>query len=609
MTQRKIPDELIPHIPADPYTFVGYVVKHCAPKSKLKAVFALLFQILFTTCDLMVAWALGRITGAISAGGPDIWENTLKQIGILAVIWLVRNAALRTREFLDRRYIPELLNMTRVLLLSRLRRQSQSFLHSNFAGVLANHVRRASEVVNALWEQVMHSIVPLATQFIGASILLGGITPWLAVFLWSFVALGLYTSWLRAPIWTKLSENRAEAMSSLTGYIIDSTTNLTNVQQNTGWVEETRRLGLAHDRSDAAYRKQSFYASVFWGGFDLVTTFFICGFMALLAYGFQAGSVTIAQLTMGTALVMQLFGSIAATVRLLNTQFDEVGTLRDALTKISTPLAVIDAPHAQPLHVEKGRIEFKNVSFAYPEGRPLFEKLNLTIEPGQRVGLVGVSGSGKTTFCQLLLRAYDVQSGGVLIDGQDVKDVRLDSLRANIAIIPQDPALFHRTLAENIGYGKQGASQEDIERAAMAAQASEFIDALPKKYETFVGERGVKLSGGQRQRIAIARAIIKNAPILIFDEATSALDSETEKDIQIAMLEAMRGRTAVVIAHRLSTLAHLDRIVVMEKGEIIEDGTFSALKNAGGTFAKLWNLQAGGFLPDDYQQSQTWPIG
>ncbi len=605
---RQEAERRVPRIPEKPYSFVGYVIRHCPPMVRQRAVISIISQIIAIIADVLVAWALGRIVGAIAAAGPEMWTNVLHNIGILCGLWFTRNAFFRLREYQDRQYIPVALNMARELLMNRLRRQGQGFLNSNFAGVLANHVRRASEVTGTLWDQILHSVIPLCTQFIGAGLLLWHVTPWMTAFLISFVVLGLLTSWWRAPIWTKLSQERAETMSALTGYIIDSTTNMTTVQQNVGWREESRRLNQAQDKTTGAYRRQSYFASLFWGGFDLVSTFFICGFMALVAYGFQQGSVTTAQLTMCSALVMQLFGSLAGTVRLLNTQFDDLGTLRDALHKIATPLSVMDAPNAQPLKTQNGRIEFRDVQFAYPQGKQLFKGLNLTIEPGQRVGLVGISGSGKTTICQLLLRAYDVDSGSILIDGQDIKEATLDSVRAAIAVIPQEPLLFHRTLGENILYGTDEKDNDVLHDAASAAQAHDFIQNLPEKYDTFVGERGVKLSGGQRQRIAIARAIAKRAQILIFDEATSALDSQTEKEIQDAMDLAMRGRTTLVIAHRLSTLAHLDRIIVMNSGQIMEDGTFETLREGNGIFAKLWNMQAGGFLPSAWNKSATWAV-
>ena len=445
---------------------------------------------------------------------------------------------------------------------------------------------------------MQYNIVPLAVRFLTASILLWQITPLFVAFILSFLVMGIICAVITAPRWTGLSTRQAEASSRLTGYVVDSVTNLSLVQHNVGWREEQQRLHSVHDEMSKAYFERLVYASWFWGTFDIVMTFFFCGFMALLAYSWQQGHVTTAQLAMTVGVVSNLFGAIAGTVSLLSSKFDDIGILQDSLRKISTPLSVYDSPKAADLNVTAGKIEFRDVTFHYSQGRGLFDKLKLEIPSGQKVGFVGVSGAGKTTLCQLLMRAYDVNAGGIFIDGQNIAEVTQDSLHAAIAVIPQDPVLFHRTLEENIRYGRQSATEADVRAAADAAAVSGFIESLPEAYHTLVGERGIKLSGGQRQRIAIARAIVKDAAILVLDEATSALDSETEKSIQTAMIQAMKGRTTLVIAHRLSTLSYMDRIIVMDQGRVVEDGTFEQLIARQGTFYRLWSLQAGGFLPE-----------
>ena len=258
---------------------------------------------------------------------------------------------------------------------------------------------------------------------------------------------------------------------------------------------------------------------------------------------------------------------------------------------------IVDVHNAKPLNLESGNIQFKDVTFAYNDGQPVFSGLNVTIPHGQRVGLVGFSGSGKTTFTQLILRMYELNSGSIFVDGQNIHDVTQSSLREQISMIPQEPMLFHRTLMENIRYGKLNATDEEVIAAAQAARAHDFIMSLPLKYESLVGERGVKLSGGQRQRIAIARAILKNSPIQMLDEATSSLDSVTEKSIQGAFEILMKDKTVIVVAHRLSTISHLNRILVFDSGKIIEDGTHDELLAKDGHYALLWKMQAGGFLP------------
>jgi ATP-binding cassette subfamily B protein len=279
------------------------------------------------------------------------------------------------------------------------------------------------------------------------------------------------------------------------------------------------------------------------------------------------------------------------------------GSVDQALTLLKEAPEIQDAPSAGELVVNKGKIVFDNVNFNYKGADSLFDNTSVTIEPGQKIGLVGYSGGGKTTFVNLILRLYDVTNGCVLIDGHDIKQVTQDSLRANIGMIPQDPSLFHRSLMENIRYGKIDASDEEVIEASKRAHAHEFIEKLPNGYESLVGERGVKLSGGQRQRIAIARAILKNAPILILDEATSQLDSVTENFIQKSLKELMTGKTTIVIAHRLSTLLHMDRILVFDAGKIVADGTHGELLAQNSLYKTLWDAQVGGFLPDRHEEN------
>jgi len=300
--------------------------------------------------------------------------------------------------------------------------------------------------------------------------------------------------------------------------------------------------------------------------------------------------------------VISLSISILWNLWFLASQFvsfsEQVGLCKQALSIISQPHEIIDAQNAKPLVVSTGKIQFHDVTFHYGEGAHLFRNKNIVIEGGQKVGLVGFTGSGKSTFVNLILRLFEVESGEITIDSQNVNQVTQQSLREQIALIPQDISLFHRTLMENIRFGNTKATDEEIIEIARKAHCHEFISQLPKGYQSLVGERGIKLSGGQRQRIAIARAMLKNAPILILDEATSSLDAITEKYIHDALNLIMQNKTTIVIAHRLSTLSKMDRILVFDNGEIIEDGTHKELLEKAGHYAKMWEMQAGGFLPE-----------
>jgi ATP-binding cassette subfamily B protein len=323
-----------------------------------------------------------------------------------------------------------------------------------------------------------------------------------------------------------------------------------------------------------------------------------------LVTGFQQGVVT----TGDFALLLTINGAIITNLWTLSADIlkcsELVGNINQGLQVALAPMDMQDAPEAKKIHIHQGGIVFEQVQFGYRGGSLLFDDKSIVIEPGQKVGLVGYSGSGKSTFVNLILRLYDVTSGRILIDGQDISNVTLKSLRDSIAMIPQDPSMFHRSLIENIRYGRPDATDEEIVEAAKRAHAHDFIVKLPLGYNSPVGERGSKLSGGQRQRIAIARAILKDSPILILDEATSQLDSVTESEIQDSLHDLMQNKTTLVIAHRLSTLLNMDRILVFDKGKIVEDGTHDELIARGGLYKTLWSAQVGGFLPNNRADQQ-----
>lgn len=347
----------------------------------------------------------------------------------------------------------------------------------------------------------------------------------------------------------------------------------------------SREIVVLH--SESLYRQASLFV------FQVIT-------MGVCIWLGTTGLISIAALVFAVTYLGRLTSSlfdITPIIRGTEQAFLDAANITEILEE--TP-EVIDTPHAKKLIVKEGGISFNNVTFSYKGSgnEPVIKQLSLTIQPGERIGLAGHSGGGKTTLTKLVLRFADIESGAITIDGQDISTVTQDSLRASIAYVPQEPYLFHRTLRENIAYGKPNATDEEIMQAVTQANARDFIDVLPEGLNTIVGERGVKLSGGQRQRIAIARALLKNAPILVLDEATSALDSESEKLIQDALEKLMKNRTSIVVAHRLSTIAHLDRIIVLDKGKIIEDAPHAKLLKKKGVYAKLWAHQSGGFIDE-----------
>jgi ATP-binding cassette subfamily B protein len=348
---------------------------------------------------------------------------------------------------------------------------------------------------------------------------------------------------------------------------------------------------------------QGYFLMKFYAIQGIIILIYTIGFLVGLVYLHNKGAVSPGDFALVFILNFSLFENMYHMSYQLQDFVINCGTVNQALKLLELPREIQDKPNARDLIIKKGKIIFNNVRFSYTDSKELFKNKSIILKAGQKVGLVGHSGGGKTTFCNLISRLFDITSGQILIDGQDIKGVKQDSLRRAISMIPQDPLLFHRTIKENISYGKLDGTDGEIIEVAKKAHAHEFITKLPKGYESLVGERGVKLSGGQRQRIVIARAILKNSPIVILDEATSQLDSVTEKKIQEALKELMTGKTAIVIAHRLSTLLGMDRILVFDQGKIIEDGTHQELFKKRGVYKTLWDTQVGGFLLKDHTLS------
>jgi ATP-binding cassette, subfamily B, bacterial len=477
---------------------------------------------------------------------------------------------------------------------------SARYFSDHFAGSLANKIADMSQnVVGAL--QII--IVVLPPVFLGLFIALGmmaRVHPFFALLLVAWFVVHFAVSIIASQGIARRSEVHSEARSVLQGKVIDSLSNFMNVAMfaripfERRYVEGFREEERKANRANLMYTEKSRVLLSING----MVAYGAMGWLILRQW--QIGGITMGDvvfLLSATWNVQTIVWQMG--MQWLPNLYRNLGICRQALSIIRVPHEVVDAPDAGALNVAKGEITFDRVSFHYRKGRDIFSDKSLTLAGGKRVGLVGFSGSGKTTFVHLVLRLFDVERGGILIDGQDIKQITQDSLRSQIAMIPQDTTLFHRTLMENIRYGRPDASDEEVIEASRRAHCHEFIMQLEEGYQALVGERGIKLSGGQRQRIAIARAMLKDAPILILDEATSSLDSVTERTIKESLAQLMHGRTTIVIAHRLSTLADMDRILVFDAGRIIEDGTHTELLARGGHYAKMWNMQAGGFLPEE----------
>jgi ATP-binding cassette subfamily B protein len=493
---------------------------------------------------------------------------------------------------------PSLRRRVRNSLYRYLQSHSQRYFMGNFAGSLANRIAEVSMGVNhSLWT-VLFDFWPVTVTLVVSLALLTDVNVWLAGVMAAWTIGYVVVSYVLAMRCREYAKVFAAARSAVSGKIVDAVTNVMSSKLFARMAHERSYLNHYLDQEvKAARRTFWFMERMRW--FQFVATLSLqVGLIGYAADLWLRGRITVGSFAMVASLMLLVINDVRNLSRRFLEFFEYVGNITDGVGIIIRPHEVTDAEDARELVVTKGEIRFEDVTFGYPGGLEVFRGLNLSIPPGQRVGLVGFSGSGKSTFANLILRLYDIQGGRILIDGQDIRGVTQDSLRQAIAMISQDPMLFHRSLLENVRYGRLDATDQQVQEAAQQAHAHDFIVSLPEGYHSLVGERGVRLSGGQRQRIAIARAILKDAPIFFMDEATSSLDSVTERHIQDSIEHLMHGRTSMVIAHRLSTIAHLDRIVVFHLGEVVEDGTHVELLARGGHYARLWGMQAGGFLPE-----------
>ncbi|MFA5877878.1 MAG: ABC transporter ATP-binding protein [Candidatus Staskawiczbacteria bacterium] len=476
---------------------------------------------------------------------------------------------------------------------------SYSFFTNNFTGSLVQRVNRFARSFETLADRLIWDVLSLLVRIVSVIVVVAFINKWIALLIFVWIILFLLFNIIFSKWKIKYDILVAEIDSKTTGYLSDTITNQNTIQLFGGKAFESKGYKAVTDEQAKATKTSWNLDSIMEAGqaFLGFAIQFLLFYFAIKYW--NQGLLTVGVFVLLQVYIIGLIDQLWGFTRVVRSVYQAYADAKEMVEIMLLPHEIKDSPSAKELLVTNGQIEFKDLSFSFNQTRKVLEDIDLVIKPGEKVALVGPSGAGKTTFVRLLLRLYSPTAGKVLIDGQDIRCATQESLRRNISVVPQDTILFHRTLAENIGYGKRGASEEEIQKAAELSHCNEFIKDLPEGLNTYVGERGVKLSGGERQRVAIARAILKNAPILVLDEATSSLDSHSEMLIQDALNNLMSGCTTIVIAHRLSTIQKMDRIIVIDDGMIIEQGSHSELLNKENSLYKnLWSLQAGGFLKD-----------
>ncbi|WP_371060879.1 ABC transporter ATP-binding protein [Rhodosalinus sp. 5P4] len=597
-------DPYVAYPPTDlpPQTLYAFLKDYAQPFRRVFQ-WAALLSVAVAAVEVGLIWAMGWIVDILAGDPAQVWaDHGWQLIGLAAFILLLRPAIQALDVLvLNNAIMPNFGTLIRWRAHAQVLRQSVGWFENDFAGRIANRVVQTPPAAGEAIFQVFDAITFALAYLLGAAVLLAGADPRLMLPLLAWFAL---YGWLMA--WTirrvgPASQAAADARSAVTGRIVDSYTNIHSVKMFAHHDRELDYAKEAIERTRQTFAAEMRLYTIMDIALVLLNGFLIVGVVGWAVVLWMQGAATVGAVAAATALTLRLNAMTGWIMWALTTLFRQLGVVKEGMETIAQPVTLADAPDARALAVTAGRIEIERLTHHYGRGHGGLDGVSLTIRPGEKIGLIGRSGAGKSTLVKLLLRFYDIEEGRILIDGQDIAQVTQESLRRQIGMVQQDSALLHRSVRENILYGRPEATEAEMIAAAKQAEAHDFIldlrDAEGRRgYDARVGERGVKLSGGQRQRIALARVILKDAPILVLDEATSALDSEVEAAIQSTLYGMMEGKTVIAIAHRLSTIAHMDRILVLDGGRIVEDGPHDMLLRKGGLYAGFWERQSGGFL-------------
>jgi len=593
-------DQIVPvaTIPTSPWGLIWAVARGHYAGRYLAMMLAVA---LGTGIDIFDSYVLRLVINAVIAvrnGSGDL-EYVWQLFVLMVVLWFIAQAFIRIYQMIDIYTGPSLRERVQNVMFGYLLGHSPRYFQENFAGKLGQKIKEAGRATLSLLDQFCFEFVRLVAMVIVALVLLWLQRPTLALIFIAWAAVYVGISAVLARRCQQLSHEFSEAASTSAGRLIDSIANADLVRSFARWrFERSFISGFMAEERTRSVRLRWFLALM-----RLYQAVAVLTMLAIMAYVAVSDALDRSMDIGSFVMVLTLTNMIGLNVWNLSNRlldfFEQLGTLSEALELVTQRHEIVDRPGARPLVVTGGAITFDRIEFRHPDGIPLFEGLSFVVPAGQKVALVGPSGAGKSTLVKLLRRQFEPQGGRILIDGQDIATATWDSVNEAVAEVSQAPGVFHRPIRENIRYGRLAASDGDVSKAAEQAYADEFIRRRPEAYDTIVGEQGIKLSGGERQRVAIARAMLKNATILVLDEATSSLDSESEHVIQDALWQVMRGRTVIAIAHRLSTITSMDRILFLDRGRIIEDGSHRQLLAQGGAYARLWNRQVGGFIPQE----------